>query len=401
MELQNLDKFYQIKGVPEFLKLIKGAIEKKEKIILYGDADLDGSTSVVILEEVLNFLGARIAKVFFPDREKEGYGINEKSLLYLSKYAPGILISLDCGITNFKETALAKKMGFRVWIIDHHEAMPQKPQAEVVIDTKDAENLQDFFNLANAGLIFYLTRMLLKEFKIKEKDFESLFNSHIVLTMIATIADMMKVDQTNQFLIDKGLELFPEDQRIGLKIISQQNETNERFIRPKIQKIISILNITKCKYRLTGSYRILSAKNSGKARELTNELISDQQKRKEELNNFVEEIIKETKRGEDINSEIVFSVSKKYPISFAGSIASKVCGYFKKPTFIVGLSKDLARGSVRVPHNLDSIEALKSVEEFLENFGGHKAAAGFSSKKENLEKVKQGLNDYFLTLKND
>ncbi|MDP2820620.1 MAG: DHH family phosphoesterase [bacterium] len=399
MDSLNFDKFYEIKGVPEFLKLIKEAIDKKEKIILYGDADLDGSASVVILEEVLNFLGAKIAKIFFPDREKEGYGINEKSLLYLSKYAPGILISLDCGITNFKETSLAKKMGFRVWIIDHHEVMSQKPQADVVIDTKDAENPQDFFNLANAGLIFYLTRILLKELKTKEKDFETLFNSHIVLTMIATIADMMKVDSINQFLIDKGLELFPEDQRKGLRIISQKTETNERFIRPKIQKIISILNITKCKYHLTGTYRILNAKNSGKARELADELISDQKKRKEELNNFVEEIIKERRRENEINSEIVFAISKKCPVSFTGSIASKICGYYKKPTFIVSLNNDLAKGAVRVPHNLDSIEALKSVEEFLENFGGHKAAAGFSSKKENLEKIREELENYFITLK--
>jgi single-stranded-DNA-specific exonuclease len=397
MDLRNFDKFYEIKGVPEFLKLAKQAIDKKEKIIIYGDADLDGSASVVILEEILKFLGAKIVKVFFPDREKEGYGLSEKSLLYLSKYAPAILISLDCGITNFKETILAKKIGFRVWVIDHHEVMEEKPSAEVVVDTKDPENPQDFFNLATVGLVFYLAKALIKESKVKEKYIEPLLDSHIVLTMIATFADMMKIDIINRPLVDKGLELFLKDKRIGLKILSQKKEINEKFITPKIQKIISILNITRCKNHQTGTYKILIAKNSDKARKLVDELIKEQKKRKKELNNFVEEIINEIREEGARDSKIVFVADKKYPVSFAGSIASKVCGYFKKPTFVISLNKEIARGSVRVPHNFDGVEALKSVGDILLNFGGHKAAAGFSSKKEDLEKIKEGLENYFIS----
>lgn len=398
MDLKYFSEFYKLNDVSKFLKLAKQAIKNKGKIIIYADADMDGTASAIILEDILRFLGGNVIKVYFPDREKDGYGINEKSLLQLSRHSPAILISLDCGITNFREVELAKKMGFRIWLVEHHEVIGKKPRTEIVIDSKDPINSELFFNLSNTGLVFYLTRALLRELRTEEKDLAYFFNNHIILTMIATIADMMRVDDINRDLIDRGIELFPDTKISGLKVFSQRKLIKTNQTREEIQKIISILNVTKCKYHFTGAYRLLTTKSMEKSFKIAKELMADQKKRRDALSCFVEKMIYKIENRK-VDSKIVFIASDKYPVSFTGSIASKICNHFKKPTFIVSINNDFAKAGVRVPHKYDSIDALKSVAKFLENFGGHKVASGFSSKEENLEKVEKGLEKYFNNLK--
>ena len=113
----------EIKNLKKAVKRILRATDTKERIILYGDCDPDGVTSVVILKEALESLSANLSFIYFPDREKEGYGINKKALEFFRHEAPALFIVLDCGISNFEEVKIAKKMGFEVLIIDHHEPL--------------------------------------------------------------------------------------------------------------------------------------------------------------------------------------------------------------------------------------------------------------------------------------
>ena len=134
----------EIKNLKRAAGRIKRAIKNKEKIILYGDADLDGAASVIILKESIKNLGGKVARVYFPDREKEGYGLNQKALNLLKKEAPALLILLDCGISNFKEIKLAKKLSLKVIIIDHHEVLEKLPEAEIIIDPKQPGDKYSF-----------------------------------------------------------------------------------------------------------------------------------------------------------------------------------------------------------------------------------------------------------------
>lgn len=146
----------EIKNLKKVADRIKKAIKNKERIILYGDADLDGSSSVIILQESIKNLGGQVAAVYFPDREIEGYGISKDGLEYLKRFSPALLITLDCGISNIKEVSLAKKMGFSVIIIDHHEILDKIPKAEIVVDPKQKGD-RSFKGFANAGLTFRLS----------------------------------------------------------------------------------------------------------------------------------------------------------------------------------------------------------------------------------------------------
>ena len=138
----------EIKNIKKAGQRILEAAVSKEKIILYGDADMDGVASVIILKEALEILGNSPVQVYFPDREKEGYGLNKEALKFLEKFSPALLITLDCGIGNVKEVDLAKKMGFEVIIVDHHEALQKLPQASIIVDPKQPEDKYPFKGFA-------------------------------------------------------------------------------------------------------------------------------------------------------------------------------------------------------------------------------------------------------------
>ena len=126
----------EIKNLKKAADRIKKAIRDKERIVLYGDADLDGAGSIIILKESIKNLGGQTPFIYFPDREKEGYGINEKALKSLKKLAPALFIAMDCGIINFKEIKMANSFGFEVIIIDHHQVLDELPEASIVVDPK-------------------------------------------------------------------------------------------------------------------------------------------------------------------------------------------------------------------------------------------------------------------------
>ena len=176
----------KIKNLQKAASRILKAVRNKEKFIIYGDADLDGVASVIILKESIRNLGGDIVAIYFPDRETEGYGITEKGLDFLKEFSPALFITLDLGIGNFEEVKLAKKLGFEVIIIDHHQVIGKIPQAAVVVDPKRKDDSYPFKGLATAGIAFKLSEVLLKE-KLTKKLRENLLE----LVALATIADIM------------------------------------------------------------------------------------------------------------------------------------------------------------------------------------------------------------------
>ena len=176
----------EIKNLKKAAERIKKAIKNKENIILYADADLDGTCSLLILEETIKNLGGEVKAIYFPDREEEGYGINEKALDYLKRYSPALFIALDCGISNFKEIEKAKELGFEVIIIDHHKILEKLPKADIIVDPRQKGERYPFKEFATCGIVFRLSALLLGK-----KLTGLLENNSIELVALATLADLM------------------------------------------------------------------------------------------------------------------------------------------------------------------------------------------------------------------
>ena len=176
----------QIKNLKKAAERILKAIKRKERIILYGDADLDGISSVIILKETINSLGGKVSAVYFPDREIEGYGITEIGLRDLKKHTPALLIAVDCGIGNFKEVKLAKKLGFEVIIVEHHEVLDRLPQAEIIVNPKTMKRC-DFNSPEGRDLLNkYMTKHF-QEYLNRTKDDWNYYIITLTMTLMAFV----------------------------------------------------------------------------------------------------------------------------------------------------------------------------------------------------------------------
>ncbi|MCK4520311.1 DHH family phosphoesterase [Candidatus Parcubacteria bacterium] len=381
----------EIKNLKKASNRILKAIENKEKIILYGDADLDGTGSVVILKEAIEELSGKVSAVYFVDREKEGYGINEIGLDFLKPLAPALLIGLDLGITNFKEVEIAKKIGFEVIIIDHHKVIGSLPKASIIVDPKQKEDNYPFKEFAATGLVYELAKVMLKD-----KMSDSLDNQFLELVALATIADMMIREKENKEYIEKGLWSLKYTKRLGLKVFFEINSLNPPVgglkEREKIQKIVSALNVSEIKEHLTEAFLLLTCENKRKAKNLAEKFLDRNETRHFQIREITSQI--EEKISENPCS-VIFEGDTGWTNILNGSVASRICNKYKKPTFIYKKGKEKTTGAVRMPSGMDAVQAMQSCEKLLITFGGHAPAAGFSIKNENLEKFKECLIKYF------
>jgi single-stranded-DNA-specific exonuclease len=375
----------KIKNLQKVANRIKKAVKNKEKFIIYGDADLDGVASVIILKESIKNLGGEISAIYFPDRENEGYGITEKGLEYLKNFSPAVFITLDLGIGNFEEVKVAKKLGFEVIIIDHHQVLGKIPQASIVVDPKQKGEKYPFKNLATAGIVFKLSEVLLKE-RLTQK----LKENFLELVALATIADLMPRVEENTLLIEEGLDSLKNTWRPGLKVFSFiESVRNYRNFQEFTQKIISSLNAAEKKDHLNEAYFLLTEQNEKKAKILAKELLEKSQQKHLRIKEIVGEI--EERIFKKPKEEIIFEGENDWPLALLGPVASRICQKYQKPTFLFRLDKEKSQGAVRVPLRFDSVKLMSRCSKLLETYGGHAQASGFRVKNENLEKFKNCL----------
>jgi len=378
----------EIKNLKKTADRIIKAVKNKEKIVIYGDADLDGVTSVIILKEAIKNLGGRVSAVYFPDREKDGYGITEKALFYLKKYSPALFLALDCGIGNFREIDLAKKLGFEVILVEHHEILDKLPKASIIVNPKQKGDKYPFKQFATVGIVFKLVKLLLKN-----KMSEALKNNFLELVALATIADMMPRVKENEEMILEGLASLEKSWRPGIQVLLGLKELEDLSLMQRVNKINSILNIRDIEQGLPASFRLLAASDKKEAEKLAKKLFKkgvEKKRRIKEITEKIEEGI--FKKGEE---PIIFEGSSDWELIYLGVAASILSQKYQKPVFLYKQEREESQGSIRAPAGLNTVEAMKKCSQNLITFGGHAQASGFRIKNKDLEKFKECLVEYF------
>ena len=378
---------HKIKNLSKAVSRVKKAIKKQEAITLFGDGDLDGATAVSIVQEAIATYGGKVDKVYFPDREKEGYGLNEKSLAFIKQYAPGLLIVLDSGVSSHNALKQAKALGFDSVVIDHHEVLGEVPKYGLIIDPKQPKDNYPFKKLSASSLAYLFAKELLGK-QISPAFLQGLKE----LAALGAIADMMPEEDVNQEVISAGLETICDSFRLGFGALKQVCWKQEDSPRVFFSKMVGILNITETRAGLTDTYLLLNSSDKDKALELSKNLLVESEQRRLEIKNIADVIA-----GEDQSSpsKIVFDGSPGYQQYLTGAIASRVCNKTQKPIFIYKLGEEESRGSVRMPKGIDAVKVLQKCEGLLLMFGGHPPAAGFHLKNENIEKFKDCLEKQF------
>lgn len=391
----------EIKNLTKVAEKIKEAVENNDHIIIYADSDLDGIGSAVILQETIkNLFNSKnkrniIKTIYFPDRSKEGYGLNNKALKYLNKFLKlkrkTILILLDCGITSVDEIEKANEMGFRVIVIDHHKPLNKMPKAEVIVAPKQTGDKSDFKDLANVGIVLKLAKKILSRNISKHLE-----NNFYEIAALGTISDMMPQIKDNKKIIEKGIDSFNKTFRPGLKVFKEiiaEKYSDKKSNKEIAQIIISVLNSGKINNHINEGYLLLVENNEKKAKNLAKKLIKRNEEKQEKIKEMFREIfLAESKQKDNL---IIFIGRSSWEVPLLGAVASRVCGQFKKPTFIYSKKIKESTGAVRMPNKIDGVEAMKNCADLLETFGGHPAAAGFRLKNTNLKKFKNCLINYF------
>ncbi len=374
----------EIKNLRKTARKIKESIDRN--FVLVSDVDLDGVTSLIILEEIIKNLGGKISLSYFPDRNKIGYGIEEKTLEYLKDFAPGILIFSDYGTAEFEKIRKFQKMGFEVVIIDHHEPLRKIPPVDFLVNPKQPSDRYPFKSLAACGLCFKLAEIALKgDFKGRMK------NNLLELAALGTFADMMPRKEDNKDIMEKGLEIIPLSSRPAFRVFLKKFPLSEYSIKEVLQKMVSVSQVSEIKDNLAESYLFLSASSLKEAEIILERLLEKSGKRKKITADLVDLF---SQRIEE-DQKFIFQGSSETPFSLTGSLASRLSSKFKKPTFIFGEKGKRAVGSIRTPKEINSLEALKKCSRLFITFGGHPQASGFTIESKNLDKLKKCLEKYF------
>jgi single-stranded-DNA-specific exonuclease len=370
------------------------AIINKEKITIHGDYDADGVTSSVVLADVLNKLGADF-NVYIPHREKEGYGLNEKTIKYLARKKTKLIITVDCATSNYDEIELAKKNNIDVIITDHHAEPVKLPQAYALINPKVKKCKYPFYDFAGVGVAFKLACAIIA--KDKNNIFPPGYEKWLLdLVAVGTVADMMPLLGENRVLVKYGLIVLNKTKRLGLKLLADKanilpvtetdliNSENIGFaLGPRI-------NAAGRMDHANAAYRLLMTKDYNEARELVEGLEKNNQQRQAKTEKIMAEVKKEIK---DLDEQyLIFTEGKNWPLGIIGIAAGKLKDEYNRPILIITKQPKKIGGSGRSIEEFNLIEALNQVAKYFKVYGGHAGAAGCTLKsKKDLENFKKDI----------
>ncbi len=372
---------------------IEKAMQNNERIMIFGDYDVDGITSTAILFSILNRLKANVS-YRLPHRVNDGYGLSQKFIDEFRDKDVQLVITVDCGISCFQEVEKANEYGMEVIITDHHNIPEKIPNAYAILHPKHDPNYP-FKELTGAGVALKLAHALIKHFFPQEE--EELVAPLIDLASLGTVADLGPLTGENRYLVKRGLQSLNNTKWLGIKKILQaanfpsNNEITATTIGFLIAPRINAAG------RIGDPYLALHLLLQQEANEKLHQLGDKLEALNKERQLMTEESIKEAEEFLLDQKEIPYIIVTENPnwhVGVLGLIASKLVEKYSRPAIVMQDLGDVLVASARSPEFFNVIEAISEFGDCLKGFGGHAQAAGFSLKKENLEDFKEKIGKY-------
>jgi single-stranded-DNA-specific exonuclease len=380
---------WTLRGMKQAVQRIEKAVQNKEKIIIFGDYDVDGVCSIVILKECIEMLGG-VADYYVPDRFEEGYGLNMQAVSILLEQQYKLLISVDCGIASVEEARFAAAGGMDIIITDHHTPGEILPQAVAVINPKlDME--EDNYHLCGAGVAYKLA-LALQQHIMRKQD----HSKWLDLVALATVADVVPLLGDNHILVKYGLKVMENTTRTGLKALLKEVELDNRSLTSwQIGFVIAPrLNAAGRLDSARQSVELLCTNNHKKAADIASYMNKLNNERRQ-----IEETIYEQALNNiwDLNlheNNVIVVAGDNWHQGVIGIVASRICEKFYRPAIVISWDGNTGKGSGRSIKGFNLYNALKSCKEHLEQFGGHQMAAGLAIDRHELERFTSALNQY-------
>lgn len=366
---------------------IQQAREASEKVLIYGDYDVDGVTSSALLRRLFNRLGIRTIN-YIPHRMEEGYGLNQEVAEFAKAQGIHLLITVDCGINAFLPIDALNSAGIDVIVIDHHEPDGAKlPNALAVINPKRADCLYPFKNLSAVGLVAKLMQAMVGNIPLEDLD----------LVALGTVADVVPLTGENRIFVKNGLPFIERTNKPGLQALLEVSKIAGKKMKPYYIGFIlgPRLNAAGRMDSATVSLDLLLSENPADAYSLACSLESHNQSRQKMQSEVVEEALAMIEADEIIKSQGIIVVHKEgWHKGVLGIVASRIVDKYYRPTIVISVEDGIGTGSARSIEGFHLHEALSSCAVLLENFGGHKRAAGLRLKGGNISEFKQAINQF-------
>ena len=368
-------------------RLIK-AIEDKQKIMIYGDYDADGITSITVLKKFLNERGMEVG-TYIPNRLNEGYGLNKEAIKKIFDQGYTLMITVDCGISGIEEIDYANSLGIETIITDHHEPAESLPNAYAVIDAKRKDNEYPFNQLAGVGVVFKVIQALSIKLGLDEKE----YLKYLDIVCVGTISDIVPLVDENRVIAKLGLKLVEVTRNIGLRTLIQSigfKEINSTAISFGIAPRINACG------RMGHQQEALDlflCDDINKAKEIATRLNAFNQERQAKEKAICEQVVEQIEAGEKDKTCIILG-HEDWHHGIIGIVSSKVTEMYFKPSILICFEGDEGKGSGRSIPGFDLHEALMKCSDTIEKFGGHSMAIGITVKKDKFEDFKQEFEKY-------
>ncbi|MBI5234405.1 MAG: single-stranded-DNA-specific exonuclease RecJ [Deltaproteobacteria bacterium] len=395
-ELKDLHDPFLMKDMDRAVLRIIKALEDKDAIAVYGDYDVDGTTSTALLILFFKELSVDVI-TYIPERLKHGYGLNNNAIAELARKGAKLLITVDCGVSNHDEAVFARSVGIDLIITDHHEPPPRLPPAYALLNPRQSECLFPFKGLAGVGVAFNLIIAL----RTRLRDM-GWFNGpapnlkkYLDLVCIGTIADVVPLQGENRVFVKHGLEVLKTSARPGLKALKDTALIKDTRLAAETvsYQIAPRLNAPGRLDNAMLSLELLTTEDAATAARLAMLLDSENSERQAIEQKILAAALSMCELEARDKGIVLFS--KGWHPGVIGVVASRLAERFTRPCLMIAIEGDVAKGSARGIKNFDILKGLETCGGFLERFGGHRAAAGFTVKSENLHAFKEAMISVF------
>jgi single-stranded-DNA-specific exonuclease len=406
--LDQLHDPFLMKDMDKAVNRVLRAIDEGEKVLVYGDYDVDGTTAVALVYTYLKpFFKKKKIEFYIPDRYQEGYGISHKGIDYAAKNGFKLVIALDCGIKAVERIEYANSKGVDFIICDHHRAGDVIPAAVAVLDAKRPDCHYPYDELSGCGVGFKLiTALSMKGLGTMEQVYDLLD-----LLAVSIAADIVPITGENRVLAYYGLKRLNKDPRPGIEAILQhaniyrreeEQLTEDNNVLTRELNVSDLVFLIGPRINAAGridkaadSVRLLIAEKQEHAAKLAASINDLNDMRREFDNRITEEalgMIADNPQLHGAKSTVVFN--ENWHKGVIGIVASRLTDYYYRPTIVLTMANGLITGSARSIKNFDIYDAIDNCSDLLEHFGGHKYAAGLSMRPENLPEFSRRFEAY-------
>jgi len=412
---------YELKHDPFLLPDMQKAVdrlviarEKQEKIAIYGDYDIDGLTATTVLIDSFGKFGFTDVSAFIPNRFVEGYGLTISAVEKIIEAGAQLIVTVDCGSLSHAEIARAKEMGVDIIVTDHHNVAEVQPDAVAVVNPKrlladfpdeyenyllkpeSTKELYPFLDLAGVGVAFKLVQALQTKLPGLENGQEKWLLDLVALGTVCDIVTLIDENRTNVYY---GLKVLSQTRRPGLKALMAVSA-----IRPEAVNARSLgfglgprMNASGRLETAQYALDLLTATEGMKALELANQLDAMNKNRRLEQDEIFKEALVQAE--EFINDPVLVVSAEGWNHGIVGIVAAKLLERYKKPTYVLSIHGDDAKGSARSYGDFSAADAIRASDDIITKGGGHKLAAGVTLPAKNIDAFRKRVNEFYKELK--